>query len=251
MSGVSHGECVIDDVLVFYANTHDPATAGEVDADAAPSYEVYERETGTPILTGNMALINDAGTVGQYSESITLSAANGFEVGKNYGIRKRAVVDGVAANETDVFRVVDTLPITDSGVKVTSFSDDAKADIEAEATDAIEAYDPPTKAEMDTALAAADDAVLAAIAALNNLSAAQVATEISDALAVDTRAELAAPPAANAPLVAKITWVSQVIRNKMTQSATEQTTFADNGSTPVGVASVTDAAGVVTRGEFA
>jgi hypothetical protein len=43
--------------------------------------------------------------------------------------------------------------------------------------------DIPTNAELATALAAADDAVLAAIAALNNLSAAQVNAEVDTAIA--------------------------------------------------------------------
>lgn len=45
--------------------------------------------------------------------------------------------------------------------------------------EALTDYDPPTQAEMTTALAGADDAVLAAIAALNNLSSAQVAALIA------------------------------------------------------------------------
>jgi hypothetical protein len=54
--------------------------------------------------------------------------------------------------------------------------------------------DLPTNAELATALAAADDAVLAAIAALNNLSAAQVNAEVDTALSDydgPTNAELA------------------------------------------------------------
>lgn len=53
----------------------------------------------------------------------------------------------------------------------------------------------PTNTELGTALAAADDAVLAAIAALNNLSAAQVNAEVDTALADydgPTHAELTA-----------------------------------------------------------
>lgn len=53
--------------------------------------------------------------------------------------------------------------------------------------------DLPTNAELATSQAAADDATLAAIAALNNLSAAQVNTEVDTALAdydPPTRAEL-------------------------------------------------------------
>jgi len=80
------GRWEIDDLLTFACNTHAVATGVATDADAVPSYRVYEDETGTPILTGTMALLDSANTAGFYSEQITLSAANGFEVGKSYTI---------------------------------------------------------------------------------------------------------------------------------------------------------------------
>jgi hypothetical protein len=43
-------------------------------------------------------------------------------------------------------------------------------------------YDGPTNAELATALGTADDAILAAIAALNNLSSAQAQTAVTSAL---------------------------------------------------------------------
>jgi len=96
----------IDDVLTFYCNIHDPQTGGVNDADSAPTYRVYEEETGTPILTGSMALLDDSNTTGFYSEKITLSAANGFEENKNYCIRKSATVNGVTGVSLESFRVV-------------------------------------------------------------------------------------------------------------------------------------------------
>lgn len=91
------GSWKIDDLVTFACNTHDPETAGNpaIDADDPPTYRIYEDETGTPILTGSMAKLDDANTVGFYSEQITLSAANGFEKGKSYHIRVAAVVGGV------------------------------------------------------------------------------------------------------------------------------------------------------------
>ena len=90
------GSWQIDDVVTFTANTHSASTGAETDADSAPTYRVYEDETGTAILNGTMALLDDANTVGHYSEQITLSAANGFENDKSYHIRIRGVVGGVA-----------------------------------------------------------------------------------------------------------------------------------------------------------
>lgn len=58
----------------------------------------------------------------------------------------------------------------------------ALASIQSEANDALVAYDPPTNAQLTTALATVDDATLAAIAALNNLSSANVSTAVTTSL---------------------------------------------------------------------
>lgn len=99
------GRFKIDDVIVFPANTHTAATGAATDADAVPSYRVYEDETGTAILTGNTAKLDDANTTGFYSEQITLSAANGFEVGKSYTIYVSATVASVTGTMSHTFRV--------------------------------------------------------------------------------------------------------------------------------------------------
>lgn len=111
--------------------------------------------------------------------------------------------------------------------------------------------DVPTNAELATALAAADDAVLAAIAALNNLSAAQVNAEVVDALATDTYAEPAAVPAATASLKDKINFLAALARNKVTQTATTQTLRNDADSGNIGQAAVSDDTVTFTRSEWA
>lgn len=99
------GSWDIDDALTFYCNTHDVSTGAETDADAVPSYRVYEDETETPLLTGNMAKLDDGNTTGHYSEQISLSSANGFERGKCYSIRITATVGGVTASKIVTFQV--------------------------------------------------------------------------------------------------------------------------------------------------
>jgi hypothetical protein len=122
------GSYDIDDALTFSVNTHDPSTGAESDADAPPTYRVYEDETGTAVLTGTMALLDDANTLGQYSEQITLSAANGFELGKCYTVRIRGVVGGVAGSTSRQFQV---------GAKVdTRYIDGQPADFSADPVDA-------------------------------------------------------------------------------------------------------------------
>jgi hypothetical protein len=101
------GSWKIDDLLTFTVNTHDPDTTGNPakDADSVPTYRVYEDETGTPLLTGSMAKLDDANTTGFYSEQITLSAANGFEKGKCYNIRIEATVDTIVGVTTRNFQI--------------------------------------------------------------------------------------------------------------------------------------------------
>lgn len=95
----------LGDSLTFFAQTSTPATGAETDADAVPSYRIYEEETAVPILTGNMALLDDANTVGWYSKQIAVTVGNGFEAGKTYAIRKRALMATVPGSEFDTFQV--------------------------------------------------------------------------------------------------------------------------------------------------
>ena len=97
---------VIGDNLVFSVCTHDPDTGVLTDADAVPAYRVYEDETATAILTGNMALLDTANTTGFYTELIACTAANGFEDGKSYTIYITAVVDSDTGGISYGFRAM-------------------------------------------------------------------------------------------------------------------------------------------------
>lgn len=94
----------IDEYLTFYCNTHSTAGAG-TDADSVPTYRIYEDETGTAILTGSTAKLDDANTVGFYSERVQLLAASGFEAGKCYVIYIAATVGGVVATTHHMFKI--------------------------------------------------------------------------------------------------------------------------------------------------
>ncbi len=102
---IPNGPWYVDDLLTFTVTTHRFDTGVLTDADAVPSYRVYEDETGTAILTGSMAKLDDANTTGFYSEQITLSAANGFEVGKSYSVYVTAVVNSVSGGLSGGFKV--------------------------------------------------------------------------------------------------------------------------------------------------
>ena len=80
--------------LTFSICTHDADTGVLTVADAAPAYRVYEDETATALLTGNLALLDAVNTTALYSERIACTTTNGFEVRKSYTIYITAVVDG-------------------------------------------------------------------------------------------------------------------------------------------------------------
>ena len=79
---------------------------------------------------------------------------------------------------------------------------------------------------------------------------AQVNTEVLDVLTVDTFAEASAVPAATSTLTNKLNWLFALARNKLTQTSTTQTLYADDGTTPVGTSAVADSGTEASRAEW-
>jgi hypothetical protein len=79
---------------------------------------------------------------------------------------------------------------------------------------------------------------------------AQVNTEVLDCLVTDTHAEISAVPAATSSLKDKLNWLFALARNKLTQTSTTQTLYADDASTPVGTSAVADDSTTASRAEW-
>lgn len=93
--------------LTFSVTTHDPVLDGaQADADAPPTYRIYEDETATPILTGTMAKLDDANTLGFYTELIACTTENGFEPHKSYTVYISATVNGTTGGTSYTFRAL-------------------------------------------------------------------------------------------------------------------------------------------------
>jgi hypothetical protein len=172
------GEWQIDDLLTFSVNTHTPSTGAETDADAVPAYRVYEDETGTAILTGTMSLLDDTNTVGHYSEQITLSAANGFEVGKSYTIRIRAVVGGIAGSTIHSFQVEAALATAAALATVQADTDNLQTRLPAALVSGrMDSSVGAMAADVITASAIADNAIDAGAIATDAITAAKIAAD--------------------------------------------------------------------------
>jgi len=132
------------------------------------------------------------------------------------------------------------------------------AEVQSECTDALNAYDPPTKAELDTAesnIRGADSDTLKTISdqvdALNDLSAADVNAQVLDVLNTDTFAEPGqeAPPATTT-LVKKIGYLYKFLRNKIVTDSSTIEVYNDAGDTVDHKSSISDDGTDFTRGEF-
>ena len=87
---------ILEQNLTFTIQAKDSAGA-PVDADSLPTYEIYEGEASLGV-TGTMALLDDAGTTGFYSEKIALTTAIGYERFKTYTIRVETVIAGIVVS---------------------------------------------------------------------------------------------------------------------------------------------------------
>jgi len=107
-----------------------------------------------------------------------------------------------------------------------------------------------------TASVLAADAITAiqsGLATPTNITAASGVTLSSggvDAIWAKTMTELAAVPGVTASVLAGLEWLFALARNKATQTATTQTAFKDDGSTPLATATVSDDGTTFTRGEW-
>lgn len=96
----------LDAVIHFDVMTHNPSTGAISDADSTPTFDVYENAVDTGML-GATNFTKRTSLTGDYRGTTTLSAANGFEVGKCYNVIASATVAAVTAKKNcGMFRIV-------------------------------------------------------------------------------------------------------------------------------------------------
>lgn len=144
------------------------------------------------------------------------------------GSTGKAQADTLAAVDTEIAAVITTL------ATIAGYLDTEIAAIKAK-TDNLPS-DPADASDI-----AASHASLAA-----SLALIKAVTDLFTA----AQAELVTPPASNATPMQKLAWIFMIAKNKVTEDATAQRLYANDGATVVGTAPVSDVAGVFTRGKF-
>lgn len=98
-------EIPLNDVAHFDVTTHNPGTGVASDADATPTFEVFEEDTDTDVGVGG-SMTKRTSKTGNYRGQFAVTVANGFEVGKWYNVIASATVQAVSAKTVAMrFRV--------------------------------------------------------------------------------------------------------------------------------------------------
>ncbi len=98
------GDYSLDGSVTFSATIHESTSGLATDADAGPSYRIYEATGTTVFATGTMALLDAANTTGLYKATVVLSTTNGFSVNGDYLLYIEAVVKSVTGTISHRFR---------------------------------------------------------------------------------------------------------------------------------------------------
>lgn len=187
-----------------------------IDADAIAADAVTEIQSGLSTLTA-----------ADVRTAVGLASAN-------LDTQLTAIDDAVDTEVASVLAAVDTEVAAIKAKTDNLPSDPADASDIAALLATITGY---IDTEVASILAAVDTEVGAIKTVTDQLVAAQT--------------EPSAVPAANATPLAKIAWLAALARNRVTQTATTQTVYADDGTTAIAAATVSDDATTYVRGEFA
>lgn len=202
--------------------------------------------TSTVIATDAIdadALSADAVTKIQ-SGLLTTSAFN-TKLGTPAGASVSADIAAVKAETASIQTVTAALP---NGGALTTITNNVAAILADTGTDGVVVA---STSKAGYSLASDQSGVtVGAVNALGAQAKADVNSEVLDVLNVDTFAEPTSAPAATSSLREKIGWIFKVLRNKMTQNATTQSLYADNGTTVDSTSTVADDGTTLTRGEW-
>jgi hypothetical protein len=159
----------------------------------------------------------------------------------------------ISADIAAIEAQTDDIGVAGAGLTAVPWNAAWDAEVQSEVADALDADIPavPTAGSINDVLNDLD-ARLPGSGTLSILSAAAVNAEVVDALATDTYAEPGqGTPAATATLATKIGYLYKAWRNKKDNDGTTTNLYADDATTVDQKQATSEAAGTVTKGEWA
>ena len=249
-------ELQTDDVPTLIGALNDPTAAAISDA-------VWDEAQADHTSAGSFGLVaSEIATIDGIVDDILTDT----------GTTLQAELDGIQADTEDIQTQIGT---AGAGLTAVPWNASWDAEVQSECADALTAYDPPTRTELtsdkaeiitevnanetkidtidgnvDSILTDTGTTLPASIAALNDLSAADVNAEVVDALDTDTYAEPAqGAPGATVSLSDKISYIYKAWRNKKEQTAAVTSYYNDAGDTVDQKQTVSDDGTTATKGE--
>ena len=228
-------DITLGETFYHFFTTRAFATGVPTTLAATPVLSVLEENNATPITAGVSVSVDRATVAGLNQATIVATGANGYEAGKSYAIY---ISTGTVGGTSVVGEVVGEFTVQASAA-FTRLGAPAGASESADVA-AIEAQ---------TDDIGAAGAGLTAIP-WNAIWDAEVQSEVVDALNVDTYAEIGQEtPAATQTIRKMIGYLYKAWRNRITQTATTYSLYADDATTVDQKATVSDDATTYDRGE--
>lgn len=198
-------------------------------------------------VTGNVSG-NVTGSVGSVATGGITAASIAADA-----ITAAKIADGAIDAATFASGAITAAAIAADAIGASELAADAVAEIQSGLMTSAGYTTPPTvtqiRTEMDTNSTKLAN-LNATVSSRSTLTSAEVNAEVVDALTVDTYAEPSAVVGATASIKDMLSWVKALARNKITQTATTQTLFKDDGSTTLATSTTSDNGTTATRGEF-
>lgn len=228
-------DITLGETFYHFFTTRAFATGVPTTLAGTPVLSVLEENNATPITAGVSVSVDRATVAGLNQATIVATGANGYEAGKSYAIY---ISTGTVGGTSVVGEVVGEFTVQASAA-FTRLGAPAGASVSADVA-AIEAQ---------TDDIGAAGAGLTAIP-WNATWDAEVQSEVVDALNVDTYAEIGQEtPAATQTIRKMIGYLYKAWRNRITQTATTYSLYADDATTVDQKATVSDDATTYDRGE--
>lgn len=261
----------IDEVVTFDALTHDPDTGSIHDADSAPTYDVFDGTTDTPILA-TQSMTKRTSKTGNYRGTFTASAANGFVAGHSYNVVVSATVTGSVSLTAItskwralVFRAGPSensagTPLVDVSRILGTVSAGAAGSV---APDWAHVQSPTSTVALTNTTVSTGQTIASVSGAVASVTGnvggnvvgnvnGNVVGNVGSVLDISTNAttELTSVPSSTATPLKMIQWLYMRARNRNTQTSGTLIVKANDDATTVGTSTVSDDGTTAVRGKF-
>lgn len=200
----------------------------------SPVISAYVGNSTTQLTAGITLTVDFDSVTGYNHVRVVASGGNGYATASNY----RLVITTGTVGGTSVV-----------GYVVGEFSIEARSALMP--TTAARTLDVTATGEAGLDFANFAGTIGASTLAADTITAAKVASDVTDEIWAKACTEPTAVIAASPTAIAALSWLATLSRNKITQTATTQILKADDGSTTVATSTLSDDGTTFTRGEFA